>query len=250
MNMLTRERGEDSFLIASYESDFSGLFSIFSLFNRFQELAGIHAAHLQVGFDSLQQAKLAWVLSRIKVKILSIPRWGETVHLATWPKGVDRLFALRDFCMTDEQGKTLAVATTAWLMIDIEKGRPRRLENLQIDLNFPNAVHALEESLNKIPVPQNLTEVMEKIAVLSDIDTNQHVNNAQYAKWIADCFPPEKFRNGRMTSVQINYLEETLLGDRVGLFKTSDASSLQKYYLEGVNRAKGTKVFQALVTWE
>lgn len=55
--MLTRERCEDSFLIASYEADFSGMLSLYALFNRFQELAGIHAAHLQVGYETLQQTK-------------------------------------------------------------------------------------------------------------------------------------------------------------------------------------------------
>ncbi len=196
----------------------SGILSLYALFNRFQELAGIHAEHLQVGYDSLQRSKLAWVLSRIKVKIDSLPHWGRTVHLATWPKGIDRLFALRDFCMTDEQGKTLVAATTAWLMIDTEKGKPRRLDNFPVNLEFPGAPHALREPLDKIAVPQGLNQVMEKTVLLSDIDTNQHVNNAQYAKWITDCFSPEQFRSGRLASVQVNYLEETLLGDRVALY--------------------------------
>jgi acyl-ACP thioesterase len=248
--MLSRERCEDSFLIASYEADFSGLLSLYALFNRFQELAGIHAAHLQVGYDSLHQAKLAWVLSRIKVKIDSMPRWGSTVRLATWPKGIDRLFALRDFSMTDEQGKTLVAATTAWLMLDTEKGRPRRLDNYPVNLEFPGAAHALQEPLDKIAVPQEVTQVMEKTILLSDIDTNQHVNNAQYAKWITDCFSPAQFRSGRIASLQVNYLEEMLLGDRVALFKTPVTSSSQEYYLEGLSHTKGTKVFQALVTWE
>jgi acyl-ACP thioesterase len=247
--MLSRERCDESFLIASYEADFLGILSLYALFNRFQELAGIHAEHLQVGYNSLQQSNLAWVISRIKVRIDSLPHWGRTVHLATWPKGIDRLFALRDFCMTDEQGKTLVAATTAWLMIDTEKGKPRRLDNFPINLEFPGAPHALLEPLDKISVPPGLNQVMEKTVLLSDIDTNQHVNNAQYVKWIADCFSPEQFRSGRITSIQVNYLEEMLLGDRMTLFKTSAALSPQEFYLEGMKSTKGTKVFQALVTW-
>jgi len=248
--MNSRERCEDTFSVTSYEVDFTGKLSLYALFNRFQDLAGIHAAYLQVGYDSLREAKLAWILSRIKVQIHSLPRWGDAVHLATWPKGIERLFALRDFCLTNKNGETLVAATSAWLLIDIDKGHPRRIETLPIDLQFPNAVQAIQDPLNKIQIPEGLVRVFEKPVWLSDIDTNRHVNNAQYVKWITDCFSRDQFYNHRITSLQINYPEETLLGDTVALFKTPEDISANEYFLEGVSRTKGLKVFQAHVTWE
>ena len=248
--MISRERYEDTFSVASYESDVSGNLSLYSLFNRFQELAGIHAAHLQVGYDTLKEEGLAWILSRIKVQMNFLPRWGEKVHLATWPKGIDRLFALRDFCVTNKQGQLLVNATSAWLLVDTEKGRPRRIESLPIDLHFPDATHALREPLEKIQVPDEFMPVFDKPIWLSDLDTNRHVNNAQYAKWITDCFSEELFRTSRITSLQINYLEETLLGDTVGLVKIPIDDSASEYFVEGRSRTKGSKVFQAHVVWE
>ena len=91
--------------------------------------------------------------------------------------------------------------------------------------------------------------VFDKPIWLSDLDTNGHVNNAQYIKWITDCFSEEQSRNCRITSLHINYLEETLLGDTVGLFKIPLDISAGEYFLEGVNRTKGTKVFQAHLVW-
>jgi acyl-ACP thioesterase len=248
--MNSRERYEDAFSIASYEADFAGYLTLYALMNRFQELAGIHAAYLQVGYKTLKDARLAWILSRMKVQIYSLPRWGDTVHLATWPKGIDRLFALRDFCVTSDQGQTLVNATSAWLLIDTEKGRPRRIESLPIDLHFPHALHALQDPLDKIQMPKEIVPVFEKPVWLSDLDTNRHVNNAQYVKWVTDCFSDEHFRNRRITSLQINYLEETLLGDTVRLFKIPADVSASEYFLEGVSRSKGTNVFHAHVVWE
>jgi len=248
--MKSRERYEDSFSVVSYEADFLGTISLYSLFNRFQDIAGLHAASLQVGYDELRAAKLAWVLSRIKVQIHSLPRWGETVHLATWPKGIERLFAMRDFCMTNDQGEVLVAATSAWLLIDIDKGRPRRIETLPIDLQFPNALHALKDPLDKIQIPEGLLPVFEKPIWLSDIDTNRHVNNAQYAKWITDCFSQDQYSNRRIQSVQINYLEETIQGDTITLLKTPDDFSTDDYYIEGVSRRTGSTVFHAHITWE
>jgi acyl-ACP thioesterase len=247
--MKSRERYEETFTIASYESDVNGNLSLYSLFNRFQELAGHHATYLQVGYVTLTEEGLAWILSRIKVQIYSLPKWGEMVHLATWPKGIDRLFALREFCITSEHGQTLINATSAWLLVDTEKGRPRKIESLPIDLHFPDAPHAIREPLEKIQVPNELKPVFEKQIWLSDLDINRHVNNAQYVKWITDCFSEELFRTRRITSLQINYLEETLLGDTVGLFKNSSDVSASEYFLEGISRSKGTKVFQAHMDW-
>jgi medium-chain acyl-[acyl-carrier-protein] hydrolase len=248
--MNSRERYEETFSIVSYEADYAGYLSLYALMNRFQELAGIHAAYLQVGYNTLKEAGLAWILSRMKVQIHSLPCWGDTVHLATWPKGIDRLFALRDFCVTSDKGQTLVNATSAWLLIDTEKGRPRRIESLPIDLHFPNALHALQDPLDKIQMPEEIIPVFEKPVWLSDLDTNRHVNNAQYVKWVTDCFSEEQFRNRRITSLQINYLEETLLGDTVRLFKTSPDVSASEYFLEGVSRKNGTNVFHAHIVWE
>ena len=248
--MDTRERFETTFGVASYEADLAGKLSLFALFNRFQDLAGIHAAYLQVGYEQLRESKLAWILSRIRVQILSLPSWGETVQLATWPKGIDRLFAMREFSLTSEEGATLVLSTSAWLLVDIEKNRPQRIENLPTDLRFPGAPHAIQEKLDKIQMPEQLVPVFERPVWLSDIDTNRHVNNAQYAKWIGDCFPEGQFRDRRMTSMQINYLEETLLGDTIGLSKTPEDDLASEYFISGVSRRKGSPVFHARVRWD
>jgi medium-chain acyl-[acyl-carrier-protein] hydrolase len=248
--MNAREGYEETFSIAAYETDMQGNCSLFALLNLFQDIAGKNAASLQVGYDELQQMKLAWILSRIKVQIHAMPRWEETVQLSTWPKGIDRLFALRDFCLTNETGKTLAAATSAWLLVDSDKGRPRKIESLPVNLQFPGAPHALQERLDKIPLPDTLMPVFEKPIWLSDLDMNRHVNNAQYAKWITDCFPQELSLHHHISSVQINFLEETVLGDTIMLVKTPKENLAQEYFLSGVNRSKGKQVFQANVLWK
>ena len=246
--MNSRERYEDTLSVVSYEADSTGRLSLYALFNWFQDIAGKHAAFLRVGYNELRDANLAWVLSRIKVEVHSFPRWGDTVHLATWPKGIDRLFAMRDFFLTSDTGEHLIAGTSAWLLIDMEKGRPRRIETLPVDLQFPHAMHAVQEPLNKIQMPEGCVPVFEKPIWLSDIDTNHHVNNAQYVKWITDCFSRFQFCERTITSVQVNYLEETLLGDTVTLFMTPEGNSAKEYFLEGVSRTKGSTVFQARIT--
>jgi medium-chain acyl-[acyl-carrier-protein] hydrolase len=248
--MNTRERFQSAFTIASYETDLQGNLSLFALFNRFQELAGLHAAFLQVGYDALRTMNLAWILSRISLQIESMPVWGDTVELSTWPKGIDRMFAMRDFQLADSSGKTLVSATSAWLLFDFEKSRPRRIEALTADLRFPSAPHALWETPDKIQMPENSEPIGERHVWLSDIDTNQHVNNAQYAKWASDCFAEEEFRKRRMAFIQINYLEGTTLGDTISLWRAAGDLIAGEYFATGMSRARGSAVFQTRCIWK
>jgi acyl-ACP thioesterase len=247
--MNTRERFDTSFSVASYETDLTGKLSLFALFNRFQDLAGLHADSLNVGHKQLRELNLAWILSRMRVEISSLPKWSDTVQLATWPKGVDRLFAMRDFSLSNEEGEKLVLATSAWLLVDIVKNRPQRIENLPVDLQFRGAPQAITEIPDKIFMPEGMRTMFERPVVLSDIDINRHVNNAQYVKWIGDSFSEEQYRSHRVKSLQINYLEETLLGNTIALLKSPEDDQAGEYFLSGVNRAKGSTVFHARVAW-
>ncbi len=249
ISMQTHEMREEQFTVAAYESDFTGRLALASLFDRFQEIAGHHATHLDVGFEKLREVGAAWMLSRIRVKIETLPKWGETVTLRTWPKGVDRLFALRDFRLTNGDGKVLVLATTCWLLVDIEKGRPRRLESLGVDLRFPNAEQAIGEIPDKISAPGNLKSVYEKQILASELDVNEHVNNAHYVRWAMDCFDAAKLRSSEARTVQVNYLEQVLYGDRVAISMSWDSEMPNAHYVDGVNRNSSSKVFQALIEW-
>jgi acyl-ACP thioesterase len=247
--MQTREKFEETFTVASFEANFTGRLTIHSLFDRFQDLAGRHADFLEVGFEKLRESGVAWMLSRIKVKIEALPAWGETVTLRTWPKGVDRLFALRDFRLANAAGENLALATTCWLLVDLDKGRPRRIESLNVDLNFPGADQAIRELPDKIVGPQKLDQIYEKQILLSELDMNEHVNNAHYVRWILDCFDAAQLRSTGVRSIQLNYLEQVLYGDRIVISKGALDRHAKINYVEGTSVRNGKKVFQAVVEW-
>jgi len=248
--MQTREMREETFNVASYDTDFTGRLALYSLFERFQDIAGLHATHLDVGFDKLRELGIAWMLSRIKVRIESLPTWGEAVTLRTWPKGVDRLFALRDFRLTRENGDVVVLATTCWLLVDLEKGKPRRIESLNVDLQFPRAEHAIAEVPDKIAVPPALTTVYQRPIRISELDVNEHVNNAQYVRWIADCFDAAQMRARYVGSIQINYLDQARYGDQVRVLMSGGNDIGQAQYFEGVNGKNGGRIFQAVVQWK
>ena len=118
-----------------------------------QEAAANHAAALGVGYSPMLERDMAWVLSRVKIRFLDLPRMGEEVILRTWPRGVQqKLFFTREFEISAGDGRALALATTGWVLI--QPARRRILPPAALKLELPmRDSGALDELLEKIPSP-------------------------------------------------------------------------------------------------
>lgn len=233
--------------VRSYDVGIAGVLKPQSIFQFFQEAAGNHATHLGVGYEALQSIGLVWVLSRIKAEIANLPAWGDEVVVTTWPKGADRLFALRDFLMSGRNGIVMVRGTSCWLLVSVESLRPRRIESLPHSFPLNDKEHALQESLDRIPVPIGLEVKYEKRVMASDLDLNNHVNNTEYVRWITDCVGTDKKTTLSLRSVQINYLEEAKLGETIVFSVGRGDTDPGNVFVEGVNAAKGSKVVQSSI---
>ncbi len=240
---------EEEIFVRSYDVDSTGKLRLSSLFNYFQEIAGKHATHLGVGYGVLKNLGLFWVLSRAKVRIHRLPVWGDTVRLTTWPKGLDGVLFLRDLQLTSDRFGPLVDSSTGWLLLDSEAYRPQLPEALPILLPPNPRGHALDEPLRKIRPFNDLKREYERKILASDLDVNDHVNNARYIDWIMDCYAPGQLASRCVQTMQVNYVGETTYGDVVQLSRGEDpARGLD--YIEGVTGGKGSKVMQALIEWK
>lgn len=245
----TKTLWEESIYVKSYETDFAGKLKLASLFNYFQETAGNHATHLGVGYERLRTMGFFWVLSRAKVHINRLPGWRETVTLVTWPKGQDGLLFLRDFRMTTGDSELLVTGSTGWLLIDTEHNKPQLAEVLKVPLPGNAHGNAIEGPLKKLRSPENPVLVYERKVLASDLDVNNHVNNARYLEWITDGFDAQHAASSAVSTLQVNYVGEAVLGDTVAMYRT-DVTSNGRTFIEGVNQAAGSKVVQAIVEWK
>jgi len=250
--MDTEKKGiwEEALTIKSYDVDCTGMLKLGTLFNFFQESAGNHAAHLITGYQGLKELGYFWVLSRAKVRIRTMPSWGATVTLKTWPKGNDGLLFLRDFRMSDRGQETLLEGSTGWLLLDIEHNRPQSADALPVRLPENPGGHALEEPLKKLKALEELLPVYDRKVMVGDLDVNNHVNNAKYVEWIMDCFDDRHLASKTLRTFQVNYVGEAMLGDDIRLFRGEQAASPGLHYIEGIDRTKGLKVVQSQLQWE
>ena len=206
--------------VPCYDTDASWLLKPASFMNLAQEAAGRHAVYLGFGYDDLIVSNTAWILSRVHVEFIDTPKWREDITLTTWHKGLNRLFFLRDFVLTDAQGKERVKATTSWLVLNLETRRLVRDPKL-IEEGTVCTENAIETPADKVQMPKEVEPefVMEHKVAYSDIDTNGHANNAMYMHWAMDAVDYDIASTRPVKEFTINFNHETKAGEVVKLYK-------------------------------
>ena len=185
-----------------------------------QEAAGLHAVELGFGYEDLIKNNTAWILSRVNIKFVDIPIWRDDITLTTWHKGANRLFFLRDFIMTDKDGKERVKATTSWLVLNLETRRlvrdPRLMEEGTVCTE-----NVIETPADKVVMPKDVPAelVLEHAVAYSDVDMNNHTNNAMYMQWAMDAVDYEIASAKAVKEVTINFNRETKAGDVMAIYR-------------------------------
>jgi acyl-ACP thioesterase len=175
----------------------------------FQEAAISHAENLGVGREAMARTNQVWILSRMSVQVNRRPQYGETVTVRTWPRGGEKLFALRDFDMRGAADIPAIQARSCWLIIDMEKRRPLRPQSIMDNLPQNEGMDALSAAIN-LEVHPSLQKIAERQALYTDVDYNGHVNNVSYIRWIEDAIDPVLLEQAARMRLDINYLNEIL----------------------------------------
>jgi len=235
------------FRVHSYEVDFKQSATLECLCRYFQEAAWNHAEELGVGYQRLLAENRIWVLSRLLVKIARYPRWAENVHVHTWPRLAKSVFAMRDFEMFDSSGERMVAGASAWLLLDTTTKKPQRVDKLisEIQRSFPDR-RALEQEPQKLSRCVSNPTALDLAVRYSDIDVNGHVNNSRYIGWLMDAHSMELHRSHTIKSIEVNYLGETVAGDRLSIL-SSEAG--QDEYWHSMVKGDGSEVCRGRVQW-
>ena len=219
--------------ITCYEADANQLMRPTAMLDLMQEAANVNASTLGFGYDEIINSNTAWVLSRTHVKFIDTPKWRQEVNLKTWHKGVSKLFHLRDFILSDKEGNPMVLATTSWLIIDMNTRRLVRNSDLVLS---DTAMDAIEAPADKVVIPVDIEpELVRKHPVTwSEIDTNGHVNNVKYVVWAIDAVKTEDVQERPLTELIINYDAEVMPGDIVKISRVRQESEEGiTYYITG-----------------
>ena len=224
---------EISYTVRPYEAGYGKRALPGALLNYLQDAAFQHSVSLGFSVFHLFQRGLTWVLSRYHVKILRYPLSGETVLVKTWYPGSQKPFYLREWKISDKDGGELVLATSSWLVVDLETGRPTDgdfiLENHPL-----TDMRAIQDDFKPLPSPRRL-DVERRFPVrILDTDLNRHVNHVHHILWSLECVPEGYLSERVPVEMEATYKGEAVFGQEiaVGTEAQEDGTCLHRLVLE------------------
>lgn len=220
----------ETFTLRMRDCDAHGRWKRSSLLREMQEIGEDHSAQLGFSRAQLIGKGMCWVLYRLAFALYQEPVLGDTLSMTTWPGPVTGPLFPR-YYLCEKDGRTIGEAATAWVLFDIARRRVLRPNMLP-----GSYAPCLRQSALALPGPLEmggLALAETRQVRYTDLDANGHMNNARYADWISDLLEGKDIR-----SMQINYVTEARLGDRVALQLSPDG-------LIAGTRQDGRMIFEA-----
>jgi len=237
------------FAIHTYEVDPGFHLAAPALLGFLMEAAGHNADELGFSIPQLAARNLTWMLSRLRLALREHPGWRDELVVETWPSGLDRLFALREFRL-HRDGRVIGEAASAWLLIDTLRRRPVRPAN---EADWSGLVHPERAGgldLQKLP-PFPAAGPGLREAELSvrwcDLDVNRHATTPRYAEWLLESLPPDLLGSSLLGALELDFLNEAEAGQRI--LSRSAPLSAGAHAHSLVRLSDGVEIARARTSW-
>ena len=224
-----------------------------ALLNYLGETALSHTKAAGYGLNRLGLDNKGWVISRWLLKMEKYPKWEDRVQIETWASLFQRFYAEREFLIKDEAGNILGRATSLWIFIDITKKRPVSIPEHIKECYGTYPIKALDAPFSRLTPPEGPDIKKKEFTVrLSDIDTNDHVNNSKYVEWLMETIPTEIYNQFLPTCLEIQYKKEVCYGTKLyACGKQMDKCGTAKKYSHSIyNAYTGVQMALARTVWE
>lgn len=204
----------------------AGILRLDSLFSIFQGMAVQHTRNIGVEVNDLLDTGRTWVLNRVVVRFERLPRFEEHVDVHTWSRSIVRFKGVRDYEI-HSRGERIVAASSLWVYMDIETGRPARVPAEYADLYSVHEDRATSDDVEKIGFEEiSHPDFTLPVATrLSDYDINGHVNNTVMLQYVQTalyrCFEVQN----KLSGLHVQFLHEISLAVTdvsVALQKTDD----------------------------
>lgn len=194
----------------------NGYLKYTDLCNLLQLTAGDHAEIGGISFTDMQEFHQAWVMSRMRIEIESLPKWKDIVTVKTWIISLENSRSVRALEM-HVNGKKIIGCETFWAVFNTKLRRPEALALPHEHFEKYPERFSTEERVKKIDLQKEMKTVNERKVVLSDLDIVNHVNNVKYLEWCLDLVDNKAIMKQNLKSFDMNFMKELMLGDLVSI---------------------------------
>lgn len=191
--------------------DKTGRVPYHEIINYLQDCSTFQSEELGVGVEHLKAQNKAWVMLAHKIQIVRELQLGEEIVVGTCPTDFGKVMATRQFFIKDKTGEFVVKAESIWGLIDIQERIPIRITEEDCSKYVKETAFDSIKPSRKIRFTGQGEIVGDVKVHRNDIDTNGHVNNANYLRMISDYLPKDEYYN----QIEIVYNKEALEGEKI-----------------------------------
>ena len=237
---------------ASYPIPYSGIgpdgrMKLPVLLDILQDMADRDAGRMSMTVSDLLPRGVSWVLRQYSLSMARYPESGRTLTVKTWHEPHRNLYSNRAFSVWDEEGP-VAEAWTSWILIDIEKKRPLRLDRYATE-RYISEIRPVPGDLLKIPSLGEWTSEALFSVRRWDLDRNGHVNNAVYFCWAVEGLPDSIADSSILRRVDCEFLIPTERGGVIAI-KSAPLVGEKNVWCSSLQGPEGDAKARFLTFWE
>ena len=190
-----------------------------ALLSYLEDAGGVHSNLVGYGLKDIPRVKKSWILLGWKINILRRPSYGDKITIRTWSRGIDKLYAYRDFEILDEMRKVIGIATSKWVLVDVEKGKITKIDpSIEKAYTVENVQVFEENDLEKLSEPSVFINSTIFTVNRSLIDVNDHLHNIYFMDIANEVLPMEVYKSADFAKIEMMYKKEIKLGETVKVF--------------------------------
>jgi acyl-ACP thioesterase len=202
------------------ECDEHGRLSLLSLINYLQDCSTFNSESINRGVGYMAGKNQAWLIAAWQIEIERLPRFYDDIRVSTWCHTMGRTLASRNFVVSDADGAQLVRADSLWFVFDFAKGRPVRITEDQHIYLTDEPPLDMPETSRRLPVEGPYVEAPPVVVSEMHLDTNRHVNNAQYIGMATNALAAiagseATDRIDDIERISVQYKNQALLGDTI-----------------------------------
>lgn len=203
------------------ETDQQGRLSLTGILNYLQDCSTFQSEDLGIGIEYLAAHNRAWWVTSWQIIIDRYPVLGERITISTWPYDFKGIYGYRNFAIQSPKGDYLVKANSVWFFYDTERQRPARVQKEDKEgYGEPEERLDMEYGSRRIALPEEYEEQKGIVVARHHLDTNHHVNNAQYVEMAREHLPEDVV----VRELRVEYKKAAVLGDCImpRITKTED----------------------------
>lgn len=184
-----------------------------SLLSYLEDVACMHSEIAGYGVSNMDNIKRTWILLSWKIEIKKRPKFNDFLKVKTWSRLIEKFYAFRDFKIFNQNEELIAIATSKWVFVDIEKDKLVKISDDISNIYEPEEESVFEEiDLPRFKEPSNYINKIDYKITKNMIDINNHLHNIYYMDIVREILPinieePNKF--------EITYKKEIKFGETV-----------------------------------